>query len=120
MTTSMAEIKAAVGEYLPSLVRGATEGSDSYAALAAAFDGIKAGSLSWARLNQCMHRCSEAGMSEGCFRYYFLEAPVGHPYPVEKVFSATSYLPPEGLTEITSIQQIHWGLRRFVYDAMLY
>jgi hypothetical protein len=67
-----------------------------------------------------MHRCSQAGMSEGCFRYYFLDVPQTHPYPVDKVLSATGYKPPKGLTEITSLQQAQWGLRRFMYDAMLY
>ena len=59
-------------------------------------------------------------MTEGCFRYYFLEVPLTHPYPVEKVLSQTGYTPPKGVTEITSLQQAQWGFRRFIYDAMLY
>ena len=59
-------------------------------------------------------------MSEGCFLYYFLEVPLSHPYPVEKVLSSAGYKPPKGLTEITSLNQARWGLRRFIYDAMLY
>jgi transposase len=76
MTTTLEEMRGAFAEYLPSLVRGIDEGGDVYSALAAGFDALKAGSLSWARLNQIMHRCSEAGMSEGFFRYYFLDVPL--------------------------------------------
>jgi hypothetical protein len=114
------EVKAAFGECLPFLLLGHDQGSDLYAAIAAGVDALKADSLSWARLNQLMHRCSEAGMSEGCFRYYFLEVPLSHPYPVERVSSPSGYRPPKGVVEITSIDQAHWGLRRFIYDAMLY
>jgi hypothetical protein len=120
MATTLEEIKAAFGEYLPSLLRNLDEGSDFYAALATGLEALKVGSLSWARLNQIMHRCSQAGMSEGYFRYYFLESLLNHPYPVDKVLSPTSYTPLKGLTEITTLQQAHWGLRRFIYDAMLY
>ena len=67
-----------------------------------------------------MHRCSEAGMSEGCFRYFFLATPTNHPYPVDKVLPPSGYRPSAGCTEIKSIQQLIWGLRRFMYDAMLY
>jgi hypothetical protein len=119
MTITLEEMSVAFAD-LPSLVRGLGEGSDVYSALAAGFDALKAGSLSWARLNQIMHRCSEAGMSEGFFSYYFLEGPIAHPYPVDKVLPAISYKPPKGLTEITSLQQAQWGLRRFIYDAMIY
>ena len=59
-------------------------------------------------------------MSEGCFRYYFLDLPSSHPYQVDKVWPGVAYSPPGGLTEITSLKQVHWGLRRFIYDAMLY
>lgn len=120
MATTLEEVKTALGEYFPTLVRDLDESSDLFAAIAPTLDSLKAGSLSWARLNQCMHRCSEAGMSEGCFRYYFLTVPATHPYPVEKVLSPEGYKPPEGLNEITSLQQVQWGFRRFIVDAMLY
>jgi hypothetical protein len=120
LATTLEEIKAVFGQYLPSLLRKVDESSDLYAGIAASYDALKAGSLSWARLNQLMHRCSAAGMSEGCFRYYFVEVPPTHPYPVNKVFPEADYRPREGLTEITSVQQAVWGIRRFIYDAMLY
>jgi hypothetical protein len=117
---TLEEISAAFGDYFPSAVKRLSEGTDLHAALATILESTKSGSLSWARLNQCMHRCSQAGMSEGCFRYYFIEAPATHPYPVHRVLPTAAYKPPSGLTEITSLQQAQWGLRRFMYDAMLY
>ncbi|MBZ5704499.1 MAG: hypothetical protein LAN63_04040 [Acidobacteriia bacterium] len=120
MATTPDEIRAAFGEYLPFPPRGLEQGSDLYPAIATGLEALKAGSLSWARLNQLMHRCSQAGMSEGCFRYYFLEVPLTHPYPVEKVLSASGYKPPQGVTEITSLEHARWGFLRFMYDAMLY
>jgi hypothetical protein len=120
MASTPDEVRAAFGEHLPFPLRDLDQGSDVYAAIATGLDALKAGSLSWARLNQLLHRCSQAGMSEGCFRYYFLEVPLTHPYPVEKVLSAASYTPPQGVAEIASLEQAHWGFRRFIYDAMLY
>lgn len=120
MTTTPEELHNALGEYIPSLLRRLEPNSDTYAALVGGFEALKAGALSWARFNQILHRCSQAGMSEGFFRYYFLDVPSSHPYPVDKVMSPVPYHPPSGLTEITSLQQLQWGLRRFLYDAMLY
>jgi hypothetical protein len=94
MATTPEEVRAAFGEHLSFTLRGLDQSSDLYAGIAAGLDALKAGSLSWARLNQLMHRCSQAGMSEGCFRCYFLEVPLSHPCPVEKVFSAAGYRPP--------------------------
>jgi len=120
MATTPEEVKTAFGECLPFLLRGRAQDGDLHAAIAASFDALKIGSLSWARLNQLMHSCSEAGLSEGCFRYYFLDVPLSHPYPVERVSSPSGYRPPKGVHEITSLYQAQWGLRRFIYDAMLY
>jgi hypothetical protein len=106
MATTLQEVKVTLGEYFPILAQGLEESSDLFAAIAPTLDALKAGALSWACLNQCLHRCSEAGMSEGCFRYYFLDAPPDHPYPVERVFSAVDYKPRQGLTEIVSLQQV--------------
>jgi hypothetical protein len=90
-----------------------------YEAIRGALGALEQGSLSWARLNQTLHRSSEAGVSEGFFQYYFLDSPPKHPYPVEKVFEDGPFQPPGG-SEIRSLKQLQWGLRRFVYDAMLY
>lgn len=120
MTSTVEEIRTAFGRYLPSLMRRLDSQTDAHAAFVAGFVDLKAGSLSWARLNQILHRCSEAGISEGFFRYYFLDVPPNHPYPVDRVISPVSFRPPAGPAEITSLQQAQWGLQRFIYDAMLY
>ena len=120
MATTLDNLRNTLGEYFPALLRRVEEGSDVYQALAAGHDALETGSLSWARLNQIMHMCSQAGMSEGFYEYYFLKIPQEHPYPVEQVFGLESFEPPEGATEIKSLKHLYWGVRRFIYDAMLY
>lgn len=114
------QLQDALEEYFPSLIDRAKDDRHLLATLEGAFDAIEIGSLSWARLNQIMHLCSEAGMSEGFYRYYFLNKPDQHPYPVTKVFPEADYDLPEGLTEIKSLRQFQWGVRRFMFDAMLF
>lgn len=114
------KFRSAFGDYFPSIVSRLTEGDDVYHAIAGAILAMDQGSLSWAQLNQTMHRSSQAGMSEGFFRYYFLEVPHQHPYTVDRVFGSVPFQPPKGRSEILSIQQFQWGIRRFIYDAMLY
>ena len=109
-----------LGEYLPSVLRRLQRGDDTYEGLVGALAALNDGGLSRARLNQTLHRCSEAGMSEGFFRYYFLEAPLDHPYPVTKIFGVDPFDPPVDGTDISSVRHFQWGLRRFFYDAMLY
>lgn len=112
--------KESLGDYFPSLLKRLPADGDLLRAVEGGIQALDQGSLSWARLNQILHRCSQAGMSEGFFRYYFLEVPEHHPYSVDLVFDANSYCPPQDADEIQSIRQLQWGLRRFVYDAMLY
>ena len=120
MEDVLEKVHASLGEYLPTIVARLREGDDMYTAIAGGMTALEQGSLSWARLNQILHRCSQAGISEGFFRYYFLEIPRKHPYPVERVLLAGRFRPPDGVTEIKSLQQLEWGIRRFMYDAMLY
>ena len=120
MSRSMEELQQALDIYLPSLLKRISSDSNLRAAIENGMEAIDNGDLSWARLNQIMHLCSQAGMSEGFYRYYFLTFPQNHPYPIEKVFSEDDYEPPEGADEIKSIRQFQWGIRRFIYDAMLY
>lgn len=120
MASTLDGIREALGEYFPALVKDLKEGDEIHVALDTGFQALAGGSLSWARLNQVMHLCSEAGMSEGFYRYYFLELPTLHPYHADKVFVDAAYTPPVGATEIKSLKQFHWGLRRFIYDAMLF
>ena len=56
MTNMVDEIRVALGEDLPLLVRDLSEGSDLHAAIVGGVEALKAGSLSWARLNQIMHK----------------------------------------------------------------
>src|SRR2546430_550272 len=120
MASTLQEIQTALGDYVPALVKQIKEGDEIYSAIDTGLQALAAGSLSWARLNQVLHLCSEAGMSEGLYRYYFLELPSLHPYQADKVFTGEAYTPPVGTTEIKSLKQFQWGLRRFIYDAMLF
>jgi len=120
MARSADEFKEALGEHLSALVDSLSKEEDFRRVLESGLDAIDQGALSWARLNQLMHLASEAGMSEGFYRYYFLEAPAQHPYPVTKVFSDGEYSPPHSIKSIASYRQLQWGIRRLMYDAMLY
>jgi hypothetical protein len=124
MSFEISKLRDAFGPYLPSVISEVEKGelgleSDIVQALFDAVAAIEQQSLSWARLNQILHRASQAGMSEGFFRYYFLENPFQHPYPVTRVFGLKDYQPPRS-NQLTSLEQLQWGLRRFIYDAMLY
>ncbi len=120
MPRSTNEIEKALGEYFPAVINNIDAASDLREAIESGFDALDDGALSWARLNQIMHLCGEAGMSEGFYRYYFLAAPPTHPYPVNKVFSDDDYELPKGADDIRSLKHFQWGLRRFIYDAMMY
>ena len=114
------KVREELGEYILPLFRNWNGSGDIHKALEGGFQALEQGSLSWAQLNQILHRCSQAGMSEGFFHYYFLEVPRQHPYPVDRVFGDDVFRPPEDSTEIQSLQHLEWGIRRFMYDAMLY
>jgi len=116
MARSADEFKEALGEHLSALVDSLSKEEDFRRVLESGLDAIDQGALSWARLNQLMHLASEAGMSEGFYRYYFLEAPAQHPYPVTKVFSDGEYSPPHSIKSIASYRQLQWGIRRLMYD----
>jgi hypothetical protein len=68
-------------------------------------------------VNQLLHLCHEAGITDGFFRYYFLSEPAKHPYPVGKVKESLPGLDEKG---IWSLKQLDWGLHRFYIDALLY
>jgi hypothetical protein len=86
-----------------------------------AMQALEDGGLSWSQLNQIFQLASRPVMTEGFYRYYFLEAPACHPYPVKKVFEdGLDFEPPAEAVAITSSRQLQWGLRRFIFDAMLF
>lgn len=120
MPRSTEDIRNTIGEYFPVVIERIGDDPGIRAAIENGLDALDNGSLSWARLNQIMHLCSEAGMSEGFYRYYFLTVPQHHPYPVEKVFVDGDFKPLEEAEDIKSRKQLQWGLRRFMYDTMLY
>lgn len=71
-----------------------------------------------AQLNQILHLCHEAGISEGFFRYYWFENPSQHPYEVDK-------LPGYSVATLSSDlirhhEHLKWGLYRFYTDALLF
>ncbi len=120
MSEEIDALKAPLSDYFPALLRQADRDPIVSSALIAGQRALAEGSLSLARVNQILHLCSQAGMSDGFYRYYFLESPDEHPYSVGRVFNSHGYDPPGGATQITSLQQLHWGVRRFIFDAMLY
>jgi hypothetical protein len=71
-----------------------------------------------AQLNQLLVLSSEAGVSAGFFRYYWLEAPTTHPYDVTQTGAfETEFLRSEA---IRSLAHLRWGLYRLYTDALLY
>lgn len=68
-------------------------------------------------LNQILHLSHEAGMTDGFFRYYFLEFPSSHSYPVDKLLNEPPLVNPYG---VASLAQLDFGLTRMYTDALLY
>lgn len=73
--------------------------------------------LSRTELNQLLHLCHEAGLSEGFFQYYWLRAPL-HTYDVSKLpgFQPTWI----GTTSIISKEHLLWGVYRACMDGLFY
>lgn len=72
--------------------------------------------LSRAQLNQLLVLSHEAGVSDGCFRYYWLDTP-RHTYDVKRV---PGYDPARNQRAIGSLRHLYWGLYRVYIDALLY
>lgn len=114
--------------YFPAIFAKAETDRDIAAALQNAAAALASGGISWAGLNQIMHFCSQPGMSEGFYRYYFLGPRTAtqsppysrHPYRVQLVSGVIEYEPRAESVHIGSFQQFAWGIRRFIYDAMLW
>lgn len=71
--------------------------------------------LTRTHLNQLLHLSHEAGISDGFFRYYFLEEPAEHPYPIDRLFQTNPTLHKTG---IASLEQLKLGIHRFFVDAL--
>lgn len=68
------------------------------------------------RFNQMLHLMHEAGVSEGFFRFYFLSRPKEHPYLVAEMTPRLTALSKDG---ISGSDQLEWGWKRFIQDALL-
>jgi hypothetical protein len=79
---------------------------------------IEADPLSKVQLNQLLVLASEADVSDGFFKYYWLSNPAGHPYNVEMV-AGFEHGWQTGDT-ITALKHLVWGLSRLYIDALLF
>ncbi len=82
-------------------------------------DNIQEEPLGKAQLNQLLVFGNQAPVSDGFFRYYWLECPLMHPYPVDQLPGFEQQWI-ENTTEIVSLSQLQWGLYRLFTDALLY
>lgn len=81
-------------------------------------DRIDQEPLSKVQLNQLLVFGHEAPVSDDFFRYYWLEAPSEHPYPVSKLPGfLESWL---NSNAINSLEHLKWGLYRLFTDGLLY
>ena len=75
--------------------------------------------LSMAQFNQLLVFGHQAPISEGFFRYYWLESPPEHPYSVDRIAGFERHWIDEK-TAIISLSHLEWGLRRLFTDGLLY
>ncbi|HYK89289.1 MAG TPA: hypothetical protein VE398_10990 [Acidobacteriota bacterium] len=80
---------------------------------------LEAEPLSKVQLNQLLVLGREAPVSDDVFRYYWLEAPSEHPYPVEEVPGFQRHWA-HATRGITSLLHLKWGLSRLFIDGLLY
>jgi hypothetical protein len=75
--------------------------------------------LTAVQMSQLLVLGQEAPVGDGFFRYYWIDAPDKHPYPVREVpgFSE-DWVRSEGV--IASLAHLKWGLYRLYIDALLY
>jgi len=74
------------------------------------------GGLSYCKLNQILHLFNEAGHSIGFYKYYFMyDNEINHIYPKENISGFSDSF----TSEIKTEQQLLWGLRCFIVDALL-
>ena len=75
--------------------------------------------LTWAQFNQLLGFGHQAPVTDDFFRYYWLESPVEHPYPVDQIPEFNQqWLKDSG--DIKSLAHLSWGLYRLFIDALLY
>ncbi len=81
-------------------------------------DGVDQEPLSKVQLNQLFVFGHESPVSDDFFRYYWLEAPSKHPYPVKKL--PGFHEPWLNSSAIQSLDHLKWGLYRLFTDGLLY
>ena len=76
--------------------------------------------ISRSQLNQLLLLGHEAAMSEGFFRYYWLEVPATstHPYKLDTIEGYSADF--KDRNAISSIEHLRWGLYRLYVDGLLY
>ena len=75
--------------------------------------------LSMSQFNQVLGFGRQAPVSDDFFRYYWLECPLRHPYPVKQLPDFKQHWLDDG-DKITSLAHLKWGLYRLFTDALLY
>lgn len=81
-------------------------------------DRIDEEPLTKVQLNQLLVFGHEAPVSDDFFRYYWLDTPEWHPYPVVKL--PGFHQPWITSNTIKSLQHLKWGLYRLFTDGLLY
>ncbi len=103
---------------------GNTGGIDSWLAssktitILESLKDLQTNTLTRARFNQLLTLAHEAPISDAMFQYYWLSAPIDHPYDVKSITEFNENW--ISLTSIASIEQLYWGMYRFYVDALLY
>ena len=94
-----------------------TEGTDSK--VFERLDRLQDEPLTRAQLNQLLGFGHQAPVTYDFFRYYWLQSPSEHPYPVDQLPDfKQKWL--EGMDGIKSLAHLKWGLYRLFIDALLY
>ena len=106
------------------LFQGGTGGVDSWLGpstpdqVVQVLASIEQQPLSRSRLNQLLILSHETSISEAFFAYYWLTAPDDHPYDVRAIPCYSDRW--TQAREISSLDQLYWGLYRFYVDALLH
>lgn len=107
-----------VGRYLPSGLDGLglPQENELRNLLLESLSNLAEAPLTLTHLNQILHLCQRFGMGEPFFRYYFLEQP-SHTYNLQAVLGR---LPALNEERVASLDQLEFGIKRFLMDALLY
>lgn len=76
--------------------------------------------LSLTHINQFLHLYHQPGISPGFFRYYFLDNTNSRAIrPIYNINALLDRKPDLHPTNIQSLEQLEWGIKRFFVDALL-